>query len=165
MRQQFIEAGEIVTTHGVRGEVKLLPWLDSAEQLLPMTRCRIEGREYGISAVRVSKGCALVKLAGVDSMEAAQALRGKTATLYREDFPPELVFASELTGVEVYSQDGPIGRVAEVLDYPGNKVYVVRDGGGKEYLIPAVRAFVRRIDLDGNRMDVSTIEGMETDAD
>ena len=46
MKLQFIEAGEIVTTHGIRGEVKVLPWLDSPEDLCDFDRCRIDGVEY-----------------------------------------------------------------------------------------------------------------------
>ena len=46
MKLPYIEAGEIVTTHGVRGEVKVLSWLDSPEMLCEFDRCRISGREY-----------------------------------------------------------------------------------------------------------------------
>ena len=42
MKQNFIDAGEIVTTHGIRGEVKVLPWLDSADMLCEFERCRID---------------------------------------------------------------------------------------------------------------------------
>ena len=85
MKLPYIEAGEIVTTHGVRGEVKVLSWLDSPEMLCEFDRCRISGREYVMDSVRVQKTCNLVKLRGVDTMEDAQKLRGKTMELYRED--------------------------------------------------------------------------------
>ena len=61
------------------------------------------------------------------------------------------------------SYDVKIGEIAEVLDYPGNSVYVVK-GEGKSYMIPAVKAFILNTDVDGNRMDVKLLEGMETDA-
>ena len=96
MKLPYIEAGEIVTTHGVRGEVKVLSWLDSPEMLCEFDRCRISGREYVMDSVRVQKTCNLVKLRGVDTMEDAQKLRGKTMELYREDISDELIFASEL---------------------------------------------------------------------
>ena len=78
MKQKFIDAGEIVTTHGVRGEVKVQPWLDDPEMLCEFERCRIDGVEYNIENCRVQKTCDLVKLSGIDTMEAAQAMRGKT---------------------------------------------------------------------------------------
>ena len=161
MKLQFIEAGQIVTTHGVKGEVKVLPWLDSVEDLCDFDRCRIDGKDYEIETCRIQKTCNLVKLSGVDTMEDAQKLRGKTVQLYREDIDDDIIFAAELIGVEVFCEDTLIGTVTDVLDYPGNKVYVVR--GEYEYMIPAVSAFVLHTDMAANRMDVRLIEGMRND--
>lgn len=161
MKLQYIEAGQIVTTHGVRGEVKLLTWLDSPEDLVDFDRCRIDGREYGMESVKVQKTCNLIKLAGVDTMEDAQALRGKTLELYREDIDDEVIFAAELVGVEVYADGEKIGKITEVLDYPGNSVYVVK--GQYEYMIPAVKQFILSTDLEKNEMQVKLLEGMRGD--
>ena len=161
MRLQFVEAGEIVTTHGVKGEVKVLPWLDSPEDLCEFDRCRIGGKDYEIEGCRVQKTCNLVKLSGIDTMEAAQAMRGKVIELYREDIDDEVIFAAELIGVEVYTEGQCIGKIKDVLYYPGNSVYVVR--GQHEYMIPAVKQFILSTDVEGNRMEVSLIEGMRTD--
>ena len=161
MRLQYIEAGEIVTTHGVRGEVKVLCWLDDPEMLCEFDRCRIDGKEFEMEQVRVQKTCNLVKLQGIDTMEAAQAMRGKTIELYREDIDEEVIFAAELIGMEVFTEDVCIGKIKEVLDYPGNSVYVVR--GEHEYMIPAVKQFILDTDMEGNRMQVKLIEGMRTD--
>ena len=163
MKLPYIEAGEIVTTHGVRGEVKVLSWLDSPEMLCEFDRCRISGREYAMDAVRVQKTCNLVKLRGVDTMEDAQKLRGKTMELYREDIPDELIFASELVDMEVYADGACIGKIKEVLDYPGNSVYVVQ--GEREYLIPAVKEFILSTDLERNQMQVKLLKGMASDED
>ena len=162
MKLTYIDAGEIVTTHGLRGDVKVLPWLDSPEDLCDFDRVRIDGKEYEVENCRVQKSCNLVKLAGVDTVEAAQLLRGKTVQLYREDIDPDVIFAAELIGIAVFSEGKAIGKVADVLDYPGNKVYVVR--GEKEYMIPAVKAFILDTDMDNGTMEVRLIEGMETDA-
>lgn len=163
MKLPYIEAGEIVTTHGVRGEVKVLSWLDSPEMLCEFDRCRIEGKEYAMDSVRVQKTCNLVKLRGVDTMEDAQKLRGKTMELYREDISDELIFAAELVDVEVYADGACIGKIKEVLDYPGNSVYVVQ--GEREYLIPAVKEFILSTDLERNRMQVKLLKGMASDED
>ena len=161
MKLQFIEAGEIVTTHGVRGEVKVLPWIDSPEDLCDFERCRIDGKEYTMEEVRVQKSCNLIKLSGIYTMEAAQAMRGKTIELYREDIDDEVIFAAELIGVEVFCEGKQIGKIKEVLDYPGNSVYVVK--GQYEYMIPAVKQFILSTDMEANRMEVKLIEGMRTD--
>ena len=158
MRLQYIEAGEIVTTHGVRGEVKVLCFLDDPEMLCDFDRCRIDGKEYTMETVRVQKTCNLVKLSGVDTMEAAQALRGKILELYREDIDEAVIFAAELIGMEVYSEGNQIGKITDVLDYPGNSVYVVK--GQYEYMIPAVKQFILSTDMEQNEMQVKLIEGM-----
>ena len=163
MKLKFIEAGEIVTTHGVRGEVKVLPWIDSAEDLCDFDRCRIDGVEYKIESCRVQKSCDLVKLSGIDTMEAAQAMRGKTLELYREDIDDEVIFAAELMGVEVFCEDRLLGKITDVLDYPGNSVYVVK--GEHEYMIPAVKQFILSTDVEKNVMQVKIIEGMRSDED
>ena len=161
MKLQFIEAGEIVTTHGVRGEMKVLPWVDSPEVLCEFDRVRIDGKEYEVESCRIQKSCNLLKLAGIDTMEAAQAMRGKTVELYREDIDDDVIFAAELIGVEVFADGVCIGKIREVLDYPGNSVYVVK--GEHEYMIPAVKQFIVSTDVDANAMQVKLIEGMRTD--
>jgi len=161
MKLQFVEAGEIVTTHGVKGEVKVLPWLDSPEDLCDFDRCRIDGKEFEIQQCRVQKTCNLVKLSGIDTMEAAQAMRGKRIELYREDIDDEVIFAAELIGMEVFCDGEMIGKIKEVLDYPGNSVYVIK--GAREYMIPAVKEFILSTDMEKNEMQVKLIEGMRSD--
>ena len=161
MRLQFLDAGEIVTTHGVRGEVKVLPWADGPDFLLDFNRFRIDGTEYRVENCRIQKSCNLLKLKGVDTMEAAQALRGKTLQIYRSDAPADTVFAAELIDLAVIADGDEIGKVVDVLDYPGNKVYVVR--GEYEYMIPAVKEFVLSVDLDAGIVQVRLLEGMRTD--
>ncbi len=161
MKLQYLEAGEIVTTHGVRGEVKVLPWADSPEFLLNFKRVLIDTKEYKVEQVRIQKTCNLIKLAGVDCVEQAQLLRGKTVKIYKEDAPKELIFAAELEDMDGYAHGEKIGILTEVLDYPGNKVYVVK--GSREYMIPAVKEFILSTDLDANRMEVKLLEGMAND--
>ena len=161
MKLQFLEAGAVVTTHGVRGEMKVLPWADGPDFLVDYKRVRIGGTEYKVESCRIQKNCNLLKLQGVDTMEAAQALHGKTVEIYREDAPVDLIFVAELIGVTVFADGQEIGKIADVLDYPGNKVYVVK--GEHEYMIPAGKQFVLSTDMEQEIMQVRLIEGMRTD--
>jgi len=164
MKLQFIDAGEIVTTHGLRGELKVLPWLDNPEMLCEFERCRIDGKEYKIETCRVQKTCNLIKIQGIETVEAAQSLRGKTVQLYREDIDDAVIFAAELVGVEVFCEGCCIGKITSVLDYPGNAVYVIGDDRTPDiYMIPAVKEFILSTDLLKNEMHVKLIEGMRTD--
>ena len=161
MRLQFVEAGEIVSTHGVKGEMKVLPWVDGPDILCEFDRCRISGKEYEIESCRVQKTCNLLKVVGLDTMEAAQAMRGKVVELYREDIDDEVIFAAELIGMEVICEGETIGKIKEVLDFPGNSVYVVK--GHYVYMIPAVKQFILSTDMEANVMEVKLIEGMRSD--
>ena len=160
MKLEFLEAGEIVTTHGVRGEMKVLPWADGPDFLCGFSRVRISGREYEVESCRVQKSCDLLKIKGIDTMEAAQAMRGKVVEIFRCDAPADLIFAAELIGMQVISDGRSVGKVTDVLDYPGNKVYVVE--GEHTYMIPAVKAFILNTDMEAGVMEVRLIEGMGT---
>lgn len=163
MRLPFIQAGQIVTTHGVRGEVKVTPWTDGPEFLKQFHRVRIAGREYKIESCRIQKTGNLLKLEGVETVEAGQALRNQMIEVWREDCSPDVIFGAELIGMQVFCDGKELGIVSEVLDYPGNMVYVVK--GEHEYMIPAVKQFVLSTDLEQNRMQVKIIEGMRSDED
>ena len=161
MKLEFLEAGEVVSTHGVRGEMKVLPWADGPHFLTDFKRIRMDGKDYTVEACRIQKTCNLLKVKGIDTMEAAQAMRGKVVEIYRCDAPADLIFAAELSGMRVENNGEYIGNIEDVLDYPGNKVYVVQ--GTHRYMIPAVKAFVLSTDLNENLMRVSLIEGMQID--
>ena len=163
MKLQFIEAGEIVTTHGIKGEMKVLPWVDSPDVLCEFDRVRIAGKEYIVEFCRIQKTCNLLKLEGIDTVEAAQAMRGKTVELYREDIDDEVIFAAELMGMDVLCEGVSLGKIVDVLDYPGNSVYVIK--GEHEYMIPAVKQFILSTDMENNVMQVKIIEGMRSDED
>ena len=161
MKLQYLQAGQIVSTHGIRGEVKVLPWADGPEFLTQFSRIRIGGRDYQVDSCRIQKTCNLLKIQGVDTVEAAQALREQIVEIYREDAPQDLIFAAELEGMTVLAEGQEIGKIQEVLDYPGNEVYVVK--GEHEYMIPAVEQFILSTDLRNNVMQVQLIRGMRTD--
>ena len=161
MKLQYLKAGEIVTCQGVHGEVKVLPWADGPDFLLDFNRVRLNGKDYKVESCRIQKTCNLLKLQGIDTMEDAQALRGKIIEIYRDDAPEELIFAAELIDMDVFCKGENIGKITDVLDYPGNMVYVVK--GHYEYMIPAVSAFVLDTDMEKNEMQVRIIEGMRSD--
>ena len=161
MRLEFLEAGEIVTTHGVRGEMKIYPWSDGPEFLMDFERVIIDKKVYTVESCRVQKTCNLLKLEGIDTVEDAQKLRGKTVEVFREDAPADLIFVPELIGMDVIADGVKIGKIADVLDYPGNKVYVIE--GEHQYMVPAVKQFVLSTDMDSNVMQIHLIEGMRTD--
>ena len=164
MEKRFLETGEIVSTHGIRGEVKILPWADSPEFLLQFTTLYLNGKPYEVESSRVHKTCVLAKLRGVDTPEKATLLRGQTVSIDREglSLPEGTVFIADLIGCSVLDDGGAeIGRIKDVLTMPSSDVYVVE--GEKKYMIPSVKEFVREINVAEGFVRVHLIEGMATD--
>ena len=158
---RLIDAGKIVNTHGVRGEVKLEVWLDSPALLRGCGRVMIDGEERRMLSAREQKGWLIAKLEGVDDINAAMALKERTVQVCREDvkLPKGTVFVRDILGAKVVTEDGEtVGRLVEALEYPAHMVYVVR--GETEHLIPAVPAFIRAIDAEAGVVTVHLIEGM-----
>ncbi|MBO6054303.1 MAG: 16S rRNA processing protein RimM [Oscillospiraceae bacterium] len=162
MLERYLETGEIVNTHGVRGEVRIQPWADGPEFLLDFHTFYLNGKPYRVEQSRVHKSMVLCKLEGVDTVEAAAALRGTVVKIDREDanLPEGKVFVADLIGLPVYADGEQIGTLQEVLNYPASDVYVIR--GEHEYMIPVVPEFVEcAVPEDG--IYVRLIEGMRTD--
>ena len=163
MKEAFIDAGRIVNTHGVRGEVRMEVWLDSPDFLAGFPRIFVDGSEKKICSAFVHKQFLVVKLEGVDDMNAAMPLKGKTVKVAREDaaLPEGAYFLQDLLGAGVVKEDGsPVGILTDILERPASDIYVVTDAEGREHLIPAVPAFVLSADADAGRITVRLIEGM-----
>ena len=163
MKKPFLEAGQIVSTHGIRGEVKVMPWADDPEFLLDFDTVYLNGAPVRVRSSRVQKTCVLMKLAGVDDLDAAARLRGQTVCIRREDAQLEAgaMFIADLIGLPVLCEGETIGTITDILQRPGNDVYVVQ--GAHEYLIPAVPEFILERNPDDGFVRVKLIEGMRSD--
>ena len=163
MELEFITAGTAVNTHGIRGEVKILPQGVEPELLAACGTLYLGGKPFALAAGRIHKGCLLAKLKGVEDMDAALALKGKSVSIRRADvsLPEGAYFDQELVGLTVLDADTgqELGKVAEVLSYPAHKIYAVR-GGKDEYLVPAVPAFIAGIDVPGGTMAIHVWAGL-----
>ena len=186
MNEKYLEAGKIVSTHGIKGEVKVLPWADSPEFLTRFKTFYLIGggvldapsvsisdtrgpsgtpapTALAVEASRVQKTCVLIKFRGVDTVEQAQLLRDRVISIARDDprIPAQTVFQADLIGMPVRAGGAEIGKITEILTMPSSDVWVVK--GEREYMIPNVKAFVPEIDLSLGYVDVNLIEGMQTD--
>ena len=163
MKQAYIEAGRITSTHGVHGEVKIEVWLDTPEDLKHYRRIFIDGQERKLLSVRQQNRFVIAKLDQVDDINAAQPFKGKTIYIAREDapLPPGSYFLQDLLDAKVVLEDGsPVGVLTEILERPANNVYVVTDPDGREILIPVVPAFIIRADAENGIVTVRLLEGM-----
>ena len=159
---EYLETGEVVTTHGIHGELKIYPWADSPDFLLQFRSLRIGATDYEVASSRVQGTCVLVKLKGIDTVEAASALIHSTVYFDRTGITPESgYFIADLIGLDVRCDGESIGTLKEVLQYPGNDVWVVR--GKREYLIPSVPSFILGVHIPEGYAEVRLLEGMASD--
>ena len=165
MNKNLLPTGQIVNTHGLRGDMKIMPWADDPDDLLDFDRFFIDGKEYEVQHSSRQKNMILLKLKGVDSIDDANKLRNKELCICRDDVELDdgVVFIADLIGLPVVADGVEIVKITEVLTLPGNDVYVVK--GEHEYMIPAVQEYVEPLDISEGCVRVTLIEGMQTDAD
>lgn len=162
MKKPFLEGGQIVNTHGIKGEVKVVSWCDTPETLAGVPVYHIDGAPRKVRAARVHQGNVLALLEGVEDVNAAMLLKGKTVLLRREDLPapPGGYFLADLLGLAVVdaATGERLGELSDILFPSSQSVYVVK--GEREWMIPAVPEFIESVDVDGGFMKVNLIEGM-----
>ncbi|MBR2284386.1 MAG: 16S rRNA processing protein RimM [Ruminococcus sp.] len=165
MKKQYLEAGKIVTTHGIHGEVKVMPYCDSAELLCEFDRLFMgrELKEVNILRARVQKGMVIAKIEGVDTVEQAQKLRNIMLYMHRDDLEldEDTYFVADLVGMEVRDADtGEVyGKITDVMQTGANDVYVI-GGRDREYLVPAIADVVISTDTESNIMLIRPLEGL-----
>lgn len=163
MKKPYLEAGKIVNTHGIAGEVKVIPWCDGPDFLLDFDTFYIDGKPVSVRSARVHKQNVLLTLEGIDTINDAMRLKDKILLIDRADvmLPEGRNFLVDLFGLEVREADSGkvLGTVADILTPPAHEIYVVR-GGEREYMIPAVDAFVLETNVEEGYLSVRLIEGM-----
>lgn len=173
MRQPYLEVGQIVSTHGVRGEVRVDPWCDSPDflrQFKTLYYDKTGTKPVKVIACRPHGNIAILKLAGVDTVDAAAALRGKVLFMARTDakIADNSYFIQDLIGCRVLDADTTetcYGTLSDVSHTGANDVWHVTDDSGKEYLLPAIPPVVIDTDIDSGTILIRPLKGIFDDAD
>jgi len=162
-----VTIGTVVAPFGIKGEVKVRIETDFPERFEGQEEVWLrlangKGRMARIESVRFHRGAALIKFEGCDDRTCAEELRDAELKIDRSELK-ELesgqFYVHDIIGLDVYTAGGEyIGQVTEVLHGVGNDVYVTPRG-----MIPAVKQFVKEIDLEARRMVIDPIEGMISD--
>ncbi len=167
-RPEFVSIGYVSKAHGIKGEVVVSPITDDPEQFRrPMELFLSDGRQIrdriDIEKVREQKGKFIVKLRGFDDRNAAESIRGfyiQRRLESDEKLAPDEYYIFDLLGLNVVTTDGEkIGIIADVLTLPANDVYVVQ-GDSREFLIPAIKSVVKRVDLENEVVLIEPMEGL-----
>jgi len=164
---KYLTVGKIVNTHGVKGELKVIPLTSDINRFdyLKIVWLEKDGKltEHFVEKVRYHKGFVLVKLRGIEDMDKAAALkecflkvdRKNARTLEEDEY-----FIADLMDCEVFEEEALLGKITDVLQTGGNDVYVVNGGKHGEVLIPAIGQVVRKVDIKGKKIWVELPEGL-----
>ncbi len=169
MQKRFLECGRIVATHGVRGDVRAQHWCDSAEFLCGFSVLYTDGgaRRLEVESARVHKNMPLLKFTGVDTIDAALPLRGKTLFLDRDDAPPlpdGQFYIQDLLGLAVTDADsGAVyGTLTDILATGANDVYEITRPDGQKLYAPAIPDVVIARDIAAGVIRIRPLEGLFT---
>ncbi|HHV95522.1 MAG TPA: 16S rRNA processing protein RimM [Clostridiaceae bacterium] len=174
--QYYLEIGKIINTHGVKGEVKVIPLTDDSRRFLALKWAYVGKdnsnlRKYNIENVKLQshKNMVIVKFKEVHNMsEAEQYLKGNFIKVDRENavkLPEDTFFICDIIGCEVYDEDTDekLGIVNEVIQTGSNDVYVVKNDDSdesKEILIPALKTVVKKVSLEESKIWVKLPSGL-----
>ncbi len=166
-KKQFLEAGQIVGTHGIRGEIRVLPWCDLPQVLSTLNVLYFDGGKTPVKVKsRPHKNIALMKIEGVDNVQDAAALLGRMLYLDRNDLTLDegSYFIADLIGIKIIDADSgqEYSTLSEVSATGANDVYHVKTDKG-EVLIPAVPSFIIQTDIDKGFMKIRPIKGLFDD--
>lgn len=163
--KRYLEGGKIVTTHGIRGEVKVQPWTDTPDVFCSIKKVYTKDGSsfFEVSNAREHKNMMILKLKGVDTVEAAQKLINSVVYIDREDIKlePGAYFIQDVIGLEVFDIDNGrfYGKVTDVTSAGASDIFHIKKED-KTFLIPNIKTVVIKIDVEGGRIEIRPLEGL-----
>ncbi len=160
-----IKIGRIVNAVALRGEVKVYNYSGYKERYEELSRIIVEDKEYDIEKVRYQQHMVILKLAGVDDRNAAEAMKNKDVFITEDDLlelPEDTFYIRDLIGLAVINEEDQqvIGKIKDVLQPSSQDIYVVKREEGSDVLIPVVSQFVKEVNVEEGFVKVRLIEGM-----
>ena len=163
-----LEIGQIVNTFGIKGFVKVNPWVNDVTRFDDLKKVYIKIRkslkELEIEEVKYHKNQVLLKFKGIETVEQAEMLRNAILEIDRKDAIPleeGEYFIADLLESEVYTDEGEkLGIVEDIFNTGSNDIYVVKNELGKSILLPRIKDVFKEIDVENKKIIVHLIEGL-----
>lgn len=171
MDNQALTVGKIVNTHGIRGELKVVPSTDFPEErfkqgstLLVIHPEQQSSHEITIQSSRYHKGMYIVKLQGMDNINDVQSFKGALLKVPKEqlqNLSDDEYYYYEIVGCTVITDEGvQLGKITEILSPGANDVWVVDRGAGKPVLLPVIDDVILDVDVENKQVKVHLLEGL-----
>lgn len=167
--QEYLEIGQIVSTHGIKGSVKVNPFTDDMSRFDDLKKLYIETKsglkEVLIEQVSYHKNQVILKFKDIDSIEEVNQYRNCYLKIDRQDavkLPKNSYFIVDLMECEVYDEaQNYVGKVVDIFPTGSNDVYVVKKDNGKDLLLPAIKEVIKNVDIESKKIIVNLIEGLD----
>lgn len=165
--EEYLQVGAIVTTHGIRGEVKVFPTTDDAKRFKKLKQVLLDtGKErmqLEIETVKFFKQFVIVKFKGIDNINQIEKYKGCPLLVERSQavrLNKDEYYIADLIGMEVYTDDAYFGILKDVMETGANEVYIIESEEHGEVLVPAIRQCIRNVDIENGRMEIRLLEGL-----
>ena len=165
--EQFLQVGIISSTHGIRGEVKVFPTTDDAVRFKNLKKVILNtGKEQiplEIENVKFFKQFVILKFKGIDNINDIEKYKGKSLFVDRENavkLEKDEYYIADLIGMQVFTEEGRLGVLKDVLETGANEVYVVDSDKYGEVLIPAIQQCILDVNVQEQTMKVYLLEGL-----
>lgn len=166
--EEYLKLGQIINTHGVRGEVKIFPLTDDIKRFKKLKFVFMKsGKEYkkvNIESLKYVKQFPVIKLEGVSTMNDAEKLKQQYIYINRENavkLPKDTYFIADLIGLKVITEENEeIGIIEDVFSTGSNDVYQVKSSDGKEILLPAIKDVIKSVDIEQGFVKITLLEGL-----
>lgn len=161
--EQFITIGQIINTHGLKGELKVFPLTDDIRRFRKLKSVYIDGNLMQIVWCKLQADRVILKIENIDTIEEAMKYRSKYLEISREDAVPlkeGSFFITDLIGSSVFDETGNLlGTIYDVIQTGSNDVYWIKQP--KELLIPALKEIVMSIDAENKKVIIKPVESWQ----
>lgn len=161
---EFIEIGQIVNTHGIKGEVKLNPWTDDIEDLLDLDVFYDKsGNALEVVNSRIHKNTLIIKFRALSTMNDAEKMKGKTLYTEKTPLPEGRYYIKDLIGLTVLENNEKLGTLTDVFNTGANDIYEVKTPDGKHIYLPVIDGVIGDVDLNAKTIEVTIPAGLLDD--
>lgn len=165
---EYLKIGQIINTHGVKGELKVYPLTDDIKRFKRLKQVWMESpdgyRAFKVEGVKFVREFPILKLENIATMNDAEKLKNEYIYVDRENavkLPKDTYFIADLIGMQVFTDDEKLlGTLTDVISTGANDVYEITPPEGKSFLIPAIGHVILDVDIEGRRMKVKLLEGL-----
>lgn len=162
IKMELIEIGQIVNTHGIKGEIKLNPWTDDIYDILELdVLYKKDGTALHIDHARIHKNTVILKFREITDMNTAEKMRNTVLFTEKVPLPEGRYYIKDLIGLTAVTADGELGELTDVFNTGANDIYEIRKKDGRKLYLPVIEGVIGDVNLEAKTILVTVPDGLE----